>query len=129
MEAYTGLTRLVVHDEEGNAELRCFRLEALDGYCLAFVLVVVYDAHLVGEHDFGREVIVGGDARKRIGFVLQRLVEVPAGFIDELHHALFAYGGTKCECVDEHAYGIADAEVGTSVADGGYAQLLVVGKA
>ena len=82
-------------------------------------MIVVDDAHLVGEHDFCRQVVVGSNTSKRIGLVLQRLVEVLAGFADELHDTLLADGGTQCQRVDEHADRVADTQVRTSVTDGG----------
>ena len=129
LQADARLTRLVVHDEEGDAELRRVRLEGLNGYRLTFILIVIDDAHLVGEHDFCGEVVVGRDACKRISLVLQRFFEVLAGFVDELHDTLLTNGGTQCQRIDEHTHGVADTQVRTSVTDGGDAQLLVVGKA
>ena len=58
----------------------------------------------------------------------QRLVELLAGFGQEFHHTLFADLGTQCQRVDEHAGRIADAQIGAAVAEGGNAQLLVVGE-
>ena len=129
LQADARLTRLVVHDEEGNTELWRVRLEGLNSYRLTFILIIVNNAHLVGEHDFCSEVVVGSDACKRISLVLQRLVEVLAGFVDKLHDTLLTNGGAQCQRIDEHADGVADAQVRTSVTDGGDAQLLVVGKA
>ena len=60
--------------------------------------------------------------------MLQRLVEILAGVFDEFHDRLITNGGTQCQRVDEHADGVADAQVGTPVADGGDAQLFAVGE-
>ena len=84
------------------------------------------DTHLVGEHYLCREIVVGGDASKRITLVAQCLIEVFAGFINEIHHALFLNESTQCQRVDKHADSVADAQVGTSITDCGYAQLLIV---
>ena len=59
----------------------------------------------------------------------QCLIKVLAGLVDEIHYALFLNEGAQCQCVDKHTHGVADTQVGTSVADGGDAQLLVVGEA
>ena len=61
--------------------------------------------------------------------MLQRLIEVLAGFVDKLHHRLLTDSSTQCQRVDEHTDSVADAQVRPSVADGGDAQLLVVGEA
>ena len=58
----------------------------------------------------------------------ERLVKVPAGFIEKVHHGLLANLRTQCQCVDEHPHRVADAQVGTPVADGGNANLLIVGE-
>ena len=128
LQTYAGFTRWVVHDEEGDAELGCIRFESIYGNRLPFVLIVGDDAHLIGEKYFGGEVVVGSDTCKRVCLVLQGLVEVLAGLVEEFKDCLFSYLGTQCQRIDEHTYRIADAQVGTSVADGGDAQLFVVGK-
>ena len=129
LQAHARLARRVVHDEEGEAELRSIRLEELDGNRLAFVLVVFENAHLIGKQNFGGEVVVGGDACKRIRLVLQRFVEVLTGFVEEFQNALFTNLGTQRQRIDEHTHRVLDAQVGTSVADGGDTELLVVGEA
>ena len=90
--------------------------------------MLIDNAHLVGKHDFGGKVIVGSDLCERIFLVPQRLIELLAGLVKELKHSLFADSGAQCQRVDEHAGSVADAQVGTSVADGGDTQLLVVGE-
>ena len=58
----------------------------------------------------------------------QRLIEITACLVQELHHALFTNLCTQCQRVDKHSHCVADAQVGTPVTDGGDAQLLIVGK-
>ena len=60
----------VVLDEESDAELGRIRLEGINVHRLTFVLVFGKDAQLIGKQDFGREVVVGRDACKRIRLVL-----------------------------------------------------------
>ena len=67
--------------------------------------------------------------RERIVLVPKRLVKVRTGLVQELHHALLANLGAQGQRVDEHAHRVADAQIGTAVADGRDANLLVVGEA
>ena len=126
LQANTGLACLIVLNEEGNAELRSIGFESLDIHWLSLVRIAVENSHLVGKHDFCRKVVVGSDACKRVSLMAQSLVEILAGLIQELLDALFTNLGTQCQCVDKHSHRIADAQVRTSVTDGGDTQLLVV---
>ena len=59
----------------------------------------------------------------------QRLVEVGAGLRQEVHHRLLTNLGTHGQGIDKHAHRVTDAQVATAIADGGDANLLVVGEA
>ena len=122
-------SRFVINDVESDAELRNIQLKVLNLKRLTFANILADHTHLVGEHDFSREVVVVGNLREGIVFVPQGLIEVFAGLVQELHHALFANLGTQCQRVDKHANGVANAKVGTAVAEGSDAQLLVIGEA
>ena len=113
---------------ESNAELRRIQFKRLYFKFLTIDEILVNNAHLIGKHDFGRQVVIGGNLRKGIFFVRQRLVEVLAGLFQKIHHTLFANLGTQSQRVDKHARRVADAQVGAAVADGGDADLLVVGE-
>ena len=113
---------------ECNAELRCIQLKRLYFKLLTIDNILVNHSHLISEHDFGRQVVISGNLCERIFLVGQSLVKDLAGLFQEVHHLLFANLGTQGQCVDKHARRIAYAQVGTAVADGGDANLLVVGE-
>ena len=119
---------LVVANVEGDAELRDVELEAFHLHLRASTHIVFEHAHLVGEHDLGTEVVVGGNLRERIVFVLQRLVEVAAGQLDEVQDTLLANLAAHRQRVHEHTHGVADAQVRASVADGADADAFLIGE-
>ena len=129
LQADARLARRIGHDVEGDAELGRIGLEVLHRHRLTLVVMTFENAHLIGEHDLGGEVVVGGDAREGIGLVAQRFVEVAAGLAEELGDRLPADVGAQGQRVDKHAHRVADAQVGAAVGDGGDAQLITVGEA
>ena len=120
---------LVLADVERHAELRDVELQILHVQFPSSALIALEHAHLIGKHDFGRQVVVGCDLGEGIVLVAQRLVEVLAGGLQEVHHTLLANEAAHCQRVDKHAHGVADAQVGAPVADGTEADALLVGEA
>ena len=92
----TGLSRLIIGDVEGDTELRNIQLKTLNLKSLSFVDIVADHTHLVGKHDFSREVVVVGDLRKRIVFMPQGLVKILTSLVQELHYTLFPNSGAQC---------------------------------
>ena len=124
---HTGHT-LFLLNVESNAELRSVQFKRLDFKFLSIDNILVYYPHLIGKHDFGRQVIIGSYLCKRIFLVSQSLVKILASLFQEIHHILFTNPSTQSQGVDKHAHRVADAQVGTAVTDGGYADLLIVGE-
>ena len=116
-------------DVKRNAELRHIQLEILHLKRCALTLVVSKQPELIGEHDFGSQVVVRSNLGKRIVLVSERRVEVLARLPYELHYALRTDVGAEGKRVDEHAYRALNAEVAATAADCGDAQALVVGEA
>ena len=67
-------------------------------------LVVSKQPELIGEHDFGSQVVVRSNLGKRIVLVSERRVEILARLPYELHYALRTDVGAEGKGVDEHAY-------------------------
>ena len=111
--------------ELGNVEFHGF----IDLHRFSAHAVLAENADLVGEHDVGLEVVVGGDAGERIVFVGEGLFEGPSTFVQELLHALRADLGTERQGVHEHAHGIGHLQVAASVGDGGDAHVVAAREA
>ena len=75
-------------DVKRNAELWHIQLEVLHLQRCALTLVVSKQPKLIGEHDFGSQVVVRSNLGKRIVLVSERRVEVLARLPYELHYAL-----------------------------------------
>ena len=93
---HTGLSHFIISDVEGDTELRHIQLKALNLKRLTFANIVTDHTHLVGKHDFSREVVVVGDLRKRIVFMPQGLVKILTSLVQELHYTLFPNSGAQC---------------------------------
>ena len=111
--------------ELGNVEFHGF----VDLHRFSAHAVVAEDADLVGEHDVGLEVVVGGDAGERIVFVGEGLFEGRSTFVQEFLHALAADLRTERQGVHEHAHGIGDLQVAAPVGDGGDAHVVAAREA
>ena len=117
------------HYINSDLEFRHFLLHGLvriDGF--AEDAIVTQYTDLVGEHDFRLEVIVVGDACKRIVLVFEGGFKRLSRLMDELFYRLLANLGGQSEGVDKHTAGVAYLQIATAVGDGGDAHVIAVGK-
>ena len=54
------------------------------------------------------------------------LVEGTANRLDKLYHTLIAHHCTQGKCIDKHAHGIANAQIGTAIANRCDAKLFIL---
>ena len=82
---------MIFLNKEGHTELGYIQFQALKCQFFTLTGVMTDDTHLVSKHDFGRQVIVGGNLSKRIVLVDEGLVEVLACLTDIFLHCLSTY--------------------------------------
>ena len=114
------------HDIEGYLEFRhveLHRFVSVDRF--AEDAEVADNAHLVSEHYFRLDIIVGSNACKRVVLVRECGIEALRRLTDELLDGLCAYLCGQREGVDKHTHRIADAQVVPSVGYGGEADVVV----
>ena len=116
-------------DEESDGELRHAQFQTFhfEGFTLAEVLLGY--SELIDILYLWHQAIVGSNLREGIVLVTQRCVKILAHHVQELFDSLVAYFRSNSQRIDEHTRRIVDAQVGTPVADGSYAQLIIISKA
>ena len=115
-------------NENGNREFRHLSFETLQKELLSTDGVFVHDAHLISEHDFGREVEVGCYLGKRIILMASGIIKRSAGVFDKVEHLFIRNLGTHGKRVDKHSHRVVDGNIRTSVADGDKCDIRRVGK-